>query len=659
MSPFKKLLIRRTIGTRIVLWFLSISLISCALLAWLTFRISKYSLEQSAQRQLLVMAQQKAEQLEGLALEKISSVDGISSFLTVTEATKTFSEALAQGGRDSDAYRAAVLKFSPHFNRFCEAFNYEDCFLISPSGEVLFDLQGGNNLGTNLVTGPLRSTELAKVFDRAKTLMQTEISDFEIYPGMKDPSAYLAGPILENGAVLGVIIFKLGNRELYSVINDDTGLGETGETVVATRIGNEAVAVAPFRHNPDAAFQVRIPIGSPDYPSLQKALGGARGSGMYTDYRDKQVIGSWTYIPSFRWGMVVKQDASEALSLIGQQRTATLWLLALMMPPIIILALIVARSITRPIQLAVGIAEKVASGDLETKFKITNHDETGQLLAAIQSMAADLRELYNSMEEKIRQRTSELETTNKQLKLTQEAAEKANRTKSAFLANMSHELRTPMNAILGYSEILMEEAKDLGQQGFLPDLGKIHAAGKHLLALINDILDLSKIEAGRMTNYCEQIEIAPMIREIEATVLPLIDKNRNQLEIEMVPNIGTMHSDLTKIRQALFNLLSNASKFTENGLIRLTARRLQRDGVDWVSFAVEDHGIGMTPEEIGRLFQAFTQADDSTTRKYGGTGLGLAISRKFCQMLGGDITVESSPGKGSTFTVLLPAQVPK
>ena len=239
------------------------------------------------------------------------------------------------------------------------------------------------------------------------------------------------------------------------------------------------------------------------------------------------------------------------------------------------------------------------------------------------------------------------------------AAEAANRTKSAFLANMSHELRTPMNAIIGYSEMLMEEAGDVGQGDFIPDLKKIHSAGKHLLGLINDVLDLSKIEAGKMTLYCEPIDVATMVREVESTVQPLIEKNQNHMEIQLPDHPGMMHSDLTKIRQILFNLLSNASKFTQAGRIQLTVSRGTEKGADWLRFAVQDSGIGMTPEQLGKLFQAFTQADASTTRKYGGTGLGLAISRKFSQMLGGDITVTSVEGQGSTFTMDLPARAPE
>jgi signal transduction histidine kinase/CheY-like chemotaxis protein len=257
---------------------------------------------------------------------------------------------------------------------------------------------------------------------------------------------------------------------------------------------------------------------------------------------------------------------------------------------------------------------------------------------------------FNEMLVQIQQRDAELT-------VAKEAAEQANRTKSAFLANMSHELRTPLNAIIGYSEMLQEEAEDQDQPDFIPDLKKIHAAGKHLLALINDILDLSKIESGKMELYLETFDVPQLIRDVQSTILPLVERNANVLEVRIAPEVRSMHADVTRVRQVLFNLLSNASKFTEHGRISLDVAREAQGGTDWIIFGVTDTGIGLSPEQLGKLFQAFTQADASTSRKYGGTGLGLVISRRFCQIMGGDIGVTSEYAKGSCFTVRLPRVV--
>ncbi len=235
-----------------------------------------------------------------------------------------------------------------------------------------------------------------------------------------------------------------------------------------------------------------------------------------------------------------------------------------------------------------------------------------------------------------------------------QAAEAANRTKSDFLANMSHELRTPLNAIIGYSQMLQEEATDDGQDGYLPDLGKIENAGKHLLNLINDILDLSKIEAGRMTTFIEPVSVTAMISEVRAIIEPLAAKNGNQLRIDCPAEIGKIDSDVTKLKQSLLNLLSNASKFTKEGIVDLTVALAPDGDREMIAFRVTDTGIGMTEEHLGRLFQAFAQADSSTTRKFGGTGLGLVITRHFARLLGGDVTVTSEFGKGSVFTLTLP-----
>ncbi len=266
-----------------------------------------------------------------------------------------------------------------------------------------------------------------------------------------------------------------------------------------------------------------------------------------------------------------------------------------------------------------------------------------------------------SLEERVQERTAELaqknaalEQSQAELALAHEQALEASRAKSSFLATMSHELRTPLNAIIGYSEMLQEEAEDKGHTYYMVDLQKIHGAGKHLLSLINDILDLSKIEAGKMELYLEEFVVSEMVEAVISTVTPLVQARYNEIIVEISPETGLMQADITKVRQCLFNLLSNALKFTENGTITIQTKR---DPAGNIIFRVADTGIGMTIDQQERLFQAFTQADASTTRRYGGTGLGLTITKRFCQMMGGDITVSSQPGQGSVFEIILPALV--
>jgi signal transduction histidine kinase/DNA-binding response OmpR family regulator len=300
------------------------------------------------------------------------------------------------------------------------------------------------------------------------------------------------------------------------------------------------------------------------------------------------------------------------------------------------------RFVSRPIRHLADIESRVSrEQDFSLRATKESDDELGVLIDGFNEMLVQIQERDAAISQ------------------AKEQAEQANRTKSAFLANMSHELRTPLNAIIGYSEMLQEEAADRGEEDAIPDLKKIHGAGKHLLALINDILDLSKIEAGKMELYLETFEVCTLVEEVRATISPLVEKNRNKLSVDCAPEVGSMRADVTRVRQVLFNLLSNASKFTEDGRVSLDVHRDREleGGEDWIVFKVSDTGIGMSPEQLGKLFQAFTQADASTSRKYGGTGLGLVICRRFCQMMGGDVTVKSLPGEGSTFTVRLPTAV--
>ncbi len=378
-----------------------------------------------------------------------------------------------------------------------------------------------------------------------------------------------------------------------------------------------------------------------------------------------QAIASYTLLNDFYSSpaLLLKTETPRTIYQQGQATIRYLsWgiLLVGLVFGLVTLAVLEKLVLARLARLSAEVSQIGIGGDLSGRVSARGQDELSALAKRINAMLDTLDE-YEQRHHQV----------SLNLQKAKDVAEQANRSKSQFLANMSHELRTPLNAIIGYSEMLQEDAQDQGCNDFIPDLQKIYSAGKHLLGLINDILDLSKIEAGKMDLYLETFNLADVIQEVVSTVQPLVQKHNNTLIVQCEADLGSMYADLTKLRQNLFNLLSNASKFTEQGTITLTVSRnggtrgqdqtsdavVMSQSAASILFTVADTGIGMTPAQVDRLFQPFTQADTSTTRKYGGTGLGLAITQRFCQMMGGDITVESTIGAGSKFTMVLPETV--
>jgi signal transduction histidine kinase len=318
----------------------------------------------------------------------------------------------------------------------------------------------------------------------------------------------------------------------------------------------------------------------------------------------------------------------------------------------ILTSVILRRQLQLPMQHIADFAASLTPNNLTRPLTLQrpsrrSRDEIDEVADGFRLLQADIRKHVDRLDQLVAERTAELEAKSREL-------EAASKHKSQFLANMSHELRTPLNAIIGVSEMLLEDARDFKRKEEIEPLERILQAAQHLLALINNVLDLSKIDAGKMDVRLESVDPAPLIEEVAATIRPLAEKKGNRVEVDCPTDLGSVRADPTRLRQALLHLASNAAKFTENGTIRVAGGRASEDGRGWTLLSVSDTGIGMNPQQVSQLFLDFVQGDASTTRKYGGTGLGLAISRRFCRMMGGDIAVESAPRRGSTFTIRLP-----
>ena len=394
---------QRSIAGRLLFWFLVIALIPCAILTAITARIATRALENSVRNNLVQIAAAKANELEAYALERVRDGTALARAPTLVQAAKELAAASAAEPDAPPAKRGeklswAALEFEPFLGYVAKSFDYSQLLVLDPQGRILFSLEETFPVGATLLAGGLASSELTLAFDRSRTLLQSELSGFQTYGGSQQPLAFVTSPIFDEGRVIGVLAMGLGPQRIWQVLSDLSGLGETGEIVTGQRNGENVMVTSPLRHAPDAAFRMQIPLGGDQASATLRAASGDRGYGTVRDYRGEQVVASWCYLPSFRWGMNVKQDASEAFALINFQRLAIIALSLATILGVTLAALVVARTISNPIRTAVAVAKQVAGGDLRANVGVTSDDETGALLAAIQTMTNDLRGLIGRIQ---------------------------------------------------------------------------------------------------------------------------------------------------------------------------------------------------------------------------------------------------------------------
>jgi methyl-accepting chemotaxis protein WspA len=388
-----------SIVARLLAWFLAIALVPCGVLTAVIEYVTSDALERTVRRGLTVAADSKRSAIENFVAARRGDITLAGHLLSVIEATTHLDRLLKSEPINSPAYEKESAPYRKVFANYKDAYGYENLFLFAPDGKFLFRLDEGLDVGDNLKTGPLKDTELNEAFVRTTTLLQAVFSDYQIYPGSADPKAFIAHPVFDpKGPIVGVVVLQLGNREVYRILNDFNGLGETGEVIAGQIKGDEVTVIAPSRFEPDAAFRRKVRLGTPTAIALQRGAQGMRGYGRTLDYRGADVLASWSYIPSMRWGLVVKMDVDEAYQMINQVRMSMLGLLAVTLLVVALVARAVARSLSRPVVAAAEVARRVAGGDLTAETEVKARGEVGGLIRAIRTMTHDLRSLIGRVQ---------------------------------------------------------------------------------------------------------------------------------------------------------------------------------------------------------------------------------------------------------------------
>lgn len=460
-----------------------------------------------------------------------------------------------------------------------------------------------------------------------------------------------ATPILDDAKNrIGVLLATLDLQDVDSLIQERTGLGKTGTTYLVGQVGEQNTFIA--------SEQAKDTTGNINSLAIDTAIAGESGAGLYQNYAGEPVIGVYRWLDDQSLALLAEISQWEAFAPARALARNILFIGFVATGLLLSGIYLLSRRITRPISEITKAAIQLQNGQLDQSLSVVSQDEIGVLAQAFNHMARQLKQSFviletnnQELEMRVQERTAELENA-------KEIAESATRTKSAFLANMSHELRTPLNSIIGYSEMLEEDMEIIGEHDLIPDLHKIQGSSKHLLKLIDSVLDLSKIEAGRMELQLQSVNISNLVDDVLATVRPIAENRANRILLNNLSTVTSIETDFGKLRQCLLNLLNNANKFTEHGQITLIIQTLQYQGESYIEFMVEDTGIGIEPDQLETVFEAFTQADGSSTRHYDGTGLGLTITREFVYMLGGIITVQNSPDNGAIFTIRIPQVMP-
>ncbi len=626
-----------SLALKLILPLSILSILTIVVISASSYLSARETLKQSIYDRLRVASSLKDEEIDQWFRGQYQDLMLMAGLGEVITQTQRLSRQKGTGGISSEAYD----RLSTLFQRVGAAkTNLQSISILSTGGIVLLS----TNQALEGKYQPLggTTTYFTEGENNVKpTLYRSPISG--------ETTITFATPILaETKKRVGVLSITLDLQEVDELIRERTGLGNTGTTYLVGRLERENTFIV--------SEESENGVSSVDLKSkaIDAATQGKDGFGLYDNYAGTPVIGVYRWLENQNLALIAEISQREAFA-PARALARNILLLGLVAAGLLLAGIyFFSRRITRPIRAITEAAIQIEQGNLKHNVPVLSQDEVGVLAHTFNRMAQQVRDSFTAMEgtnqvleTRVAERTAELSSA-------KEAAEAATQAKSEFLANMSHELRTPLNSIIGYSEILEEDAEDTGQVDFIPDLKKIQGSSKHLLNLIDAVLDLSKVEAGRMDLLIESVEINDIVQEVFTSIYPAVTNKGNNLIVDNISQVNTIETDRSKLRQCLLNLLGNANKFTDQGRITFQIRTTHEGESLWLQFTVRDTGIGMTPDQLERIFEPFTQADTSTTRRFGGSGLGLTLTKQFTELLGGTLQATSMYGSGSVFTLAIP-----